>query len=86
MNTLEAVSILVECKPIYQKLLSIRQYSPTRDEKDCLVKLSQIYEAGLADDPEVLEAAGLDLYGIGLLIGYLFTPKDDAPPDSDAAA
>ena len=73
MDKEEAVSILEQCKPIYQKLLTVRDYELTEDEKGCLDKFRQVYEAGLADDSQVLEAAGVDRDEAALLVGYLYS-------------
>ncbi len=73
MNKLEAVQVLENCKPVYQKLLKLPRYRLTCEDKTRLALVRLVYDAGLVDDEEVLEAAQLKYLDAAMLVGYVFS-------------
>jgi hypothetical protein len=68
MNTVEAISLLTECKPLCKKL-NVMGLNCTLDEAD-LVSLQgfgRVFKSGLGYNEQVLRAAGLGRYHVGLL-------------------
>ena len=71
MHKAQAIEVLKDCTPLYQHLRYIPRYKPKAEELVTLRKFKQIFEAGLIQDRELLEAAGLRTDQVGLLVGYM---------------
>jgi hypothetical protein len=68
MNTIEAISLLTECKPLCQKL-NVMGLNCTLDKADLisLQGFNRVYKSGLGYNEQVLREAGLKRYHVGLL-------------------
>ncbi len=71
MTKTEAVFTLESCKPVYFKLQQHR-YTLTCEDQIHLKQIRLVFESGLIDDPEVLQAAHLDYDDAAMLVGYAF--------------
>jgi hypothetical protein len=75
MTKEQAIHVLVSFKPAYYKLLELPTYKPTPEDKNHLQIIKVLYDSGLVDDPEVLEAAQLNYDDAAMLVGFAFSEQ-----------
>lgn len=78
MNQNEAIDVLKICLPIYCNLHDKVKHNLSSDEIKSLNNFKLIWENQLFFEDGIIEQAGLDLYKVAFLGGWLMRPEIQA--------